>query len=81
MKFQIITENMFVVSSEPLHINIYEMLIFYIINSYCKGLKIKKTDYFVFRQTNLGFLEKPDLILEYLENFSLLGFLDKTYIR
>ena len=55
-------------SPEQLYINIYWTLIFCMMNSYCKGLKIKKIDYFIFGQTNSEFLEKSELILEHLES-------------
>ena len=61
-------------SLKPLHINVYQTLVFCMMNSCCKGLKIKKMDYFIFGQTNSGFLEKLDLVLEYLDSFGWTDF-------
>ena len=80
MHFQIITKNIFAASSELLHVNAYQVLIFHMMNSYCKGLKIKKPDYFMFGQFNLGFLEKLGLILEYLVSFGQTIYLDKLHV-
>ena len=68
---------MFVIWSEPLCANVFKMFTFHMMNLCYKGIKIKETDYFTFGTTNLGFLEKLDLILECLESFGRTGISDK----